>query len=598
MAQHWDPSTKPVYEAAESFRNHCLSRDGSLLFGDASIWSLANLQTMRRVFNEAPDARNDRGFLEKYEQQVSGSGQPVIRLAAELLAVYFLFPSNVGGERKRAVIEQVLGWGQDTLPADHVLIRAFSNGIGSGGQGYNTRRPFEIGFLVEMVLQWKQREADARDADLADPWRFQRFIDDIEDADGRQIRHMLLHLLFPAHFERIASRSHKAHVVKSFHGLIPAGTEEQQDRQLFAIREALGKLLPSQEHLDFYEPPLAAAWYDASESTDLASFDLIQFKKQIILYGPPGTSKTHRAERLAERILRAAALDRWGAAQYFRRQEEIDRLVGSNVHSLQLHPAYGYEDFICGLEVRTDGSTGHRLGYLPRLIEQIDREPAETRLPHVLILDEINRTDLSRMLGEAFSLLEKRGVRRDLTGRGENDQPLTLRIPPDLFVIGTMNLIDQSIEQIDFALRRRFLWIDCPFDRDTLLEATEQRWRAGPDIVEWDRVRADFTRLADAAQALNEAIRGSAHLGPQYEIGHAYFFDVIDFLRQDLGERSRARRTFLWSRHGPRQPIEALWNLSIQPLLREYLSGLDTPTRDAELKRLQGIFFATPDLPA
>jgi 5-methylcytosine-specific restriction enzyme B len=57
----------------------------------------------------------------------------------------------------------------------------------------------------------------------------------------------------------------------------------------------------------------------------------------------------------------------------------------------------------------------------------------------------------------------------DLPGGGKDVAPLQLKIPTELYIIGTMNLIDQSIEQIDFALRRRFLWVLCPFDRAALL---------------------------------------------------------------------------------------------------------------------------------
>ena len=95
----------------------------------------------------------------------------------------------------------------------------------------------------------------------------------------------------------------------------------------------------------------------------------------------------------------------------------------------------------------------------------------------VLILDEMNRTDLSRMLGECFSLLEDRNQTIELPARNGDGASMKLRIPDDLYVIGTMNLIDQSIEQIDFALRRRFLWLLCPFDAEALVGAAEFKWQ-------------------------------------------------------------------------------------------------------------------------
>lgn len=229
------------------------------------------------------------------------------------------------------------------------------------------------------------------------------------------------------------------------------------------------------------------------------------------------------------------------------------------------------------------------------MIKEIDREDAGSRLPQILILDEINRTDLSRMLGECFSLLEDRNQVIELPGRDGGGKGMTLRIPDDLYVIGTMNLIDQSIEQVDFALRRRFLWILCPFDRDALLAAIESLWgRAGVNL-EWDRVEPEFTRLADAAAALNHEIKTSPLLGPQYEVGHTYLLDVVAFLKDDLGSRPRNRKSFLWSRDGARRPVEQVWQLSLHPLLQEYLSGLEASAREAELARLKATFLSPPE---
>ena len=109
------------------------------------------------------------------------------------------------------------------------------------------------------------------------------------------------------------------------------------------------------------------------------------------------------------------------------------------------------------------------------MIDDIEKTPRSDRLPHVLILDEMNRTDLSRLLGECFSLLEDRNEPVHLPGIGQDGSAMQLRIPDDLFVIGTMNLIDQSIEQIDFALRRRFLWLLCPFDAEALVGAAKAK---------------------------------------------------------------------------------------------------------------------------
>ena len=518
--------TTAAYKAAEEFRDRCLLADRSLLFGDAPVWTAANLDRLRQQFVEGMD-ESKSSFAEKLREQLKDEEQAVKRLAAEVVAVYFLFPSNVTAYRKRQLVGELLGWGGDALPDDHVVSRAFAGGIGSGGQGFNTRRYHELSFLVRFAVAWKELDAAQAGQRLQDPWRFMEFLDDVEDADGRQVRHMLLHLLFPGQFERIASRDHKWRVAQAFSGLLdqpPEGT----DRRLFAIRQKLEGLLTGQ-HLDFYWPPLAEAWYDSA-----GDIEVIHHKKQVVLYGPPGTSKTHRALRLAERIVRSAALQRWGGARYFQQQAQVAQAVGDNVHVVQLHPAFSYEDFVRGMHL-SGGKTEYRPGVLLQVLERMNAEPADERLPHVLILDEMNRTDLSRMLGECFSLLENRDREVRLPGVGGGGRGMTLSLPPDLYVVGTMNLIDQSVEQIDFALRRRFLWIECPFDAEVLLQVVQERWSSDPAPRHgWDRVEGDFRLLASAASALNRAVRESELLGPQYEVGHTYFFDVVRFLRQEL----------------------------------------------------------------
>jgi hypothetical protein len=293
------------------------------------------------------------------------------------------------------------------------------------------------------------------------------------------------HLVSLAFDHGIGSGNHKRRVIAAFTGLVQ-DEHEDADCQLLAIRQGLEALMPGKT-LDFYWSPLEAAWYDSSEGglADGAALEIIQHKKQVVLYGPPGTGKTYRAKRLAERIIRSSALVTMGPARYFQSQSAIDDALKSNIHRLQLHPAYSYEDFVRGLHISANGATEYRPGYLLRLIDALNQEPRESRLPHVLILDEMNRTDLSRMLGECFSLLEDRNQTIELPAH--NGEGAT-------FVIGTMNLIDQSVEQIDFALRRCFLWMLCPFDAEALMGAAKSRWaelKSGLDCGRgWKRISA------------------------------------------------------------------------------------------------------------
>jgi len=587
--------TTKIYQAADDFRERCLLQDGSLIFDGANVWRSDILDRIHKAFVGNPD-EGDRSFIEKFKDQIGTAGDEVIRLAAELLCVYFLFPSNVGGTRKRQLVNEILSWAGDNLPENHLVSSAFSTGIGSGGQGYNTRRYAEVAFLIEFARRWKSISPDKQQAAAFDPWQFQAVIDDIEDADSKQLRHMLLHLLFPDRFERIASRNHKRMVISAFSQLV-VGEILNEERQILTIRSELEKLLPNQE-LDFYYPPLVEAWYEEGEGVSVegaqiedAPLEIIQHKKQIVLYGPPGTGKTYRAKRLAERIIRSAALEIMGPSEYFRSQSKIDEAIKDNVHRLQLHPAYSYEDFIRALHISNNGGTEYRTGYLPRLIEDIERLPCDSRLPHVLILDEMNRTDLSRMLGECFSLLEDRNQTIELPARNGDGAALNLRIPDDLFVIGTMNLIDQSIEQIDFALRRRFLWLQCRFSSEALVSIAKSKWNELQLGVDWDRVENDFRKLAMATANLNKEIHNSQLLGSQYEIGHTYLLDVVYFLRKFLGLRPTRKHNYLWNTKGEAlEPVSRVWNLSLRPLLEQYLAGLEDDARNIELERLSSIF--------
>lgn len=122
---------------------------------------------------------------------------------------------------------------------------------------------------------------------------------------------------------------------------------------------------------------------------------------------------------------------------------------------------------------------------------------------------------------------------------------MKLRIPGVLVVIRTMNMIDQSIEQIDFAMRRRFLWLLCPFDAEALVGAAEAKWRELKSGLDWDRIAPDLRKLAAAAAALNREIHDRPLLGAQYEIGHTYLLYVVLFLRNFLDPRPTRKQNYL-----------------------------------------------------
>lgn len=237
MARYTEHDTSKIYRVADAFRANCLLRDGSLLFDGASVWRPDTLDRIHKEFVATPD-EGDRSFIVKFKDQIGQAGQEVVRLAAEILCVYFLFPSNVGGPRKRQVVNEVLGWTGDSLPESHLVSGAFSNGIGSGGQGYNTRRPFEIAFLIDFVIAWKKLPSDRQAKVPADPWLFQEFIDSIEEAESKQLRHMLLYLHAGGQVQGVVDAKYK-----SLHPSASAPKGPQRE-DLYQMAAYLGRFIP------------------------------------------------------------------------------------------------------------------------------------------------------------------------------------------------------------------------------------------------------------------------------------------------------------------------------------------------------------------
>ncbi|KXP08707.1 AAA family ATPase [Tsukamurella pseudospumae] len=599
MARYIGLDRNQIDAAVALWKQRCLLDDGSLLFPDShrQPWALPVVEELDRRFNGnllEGDAAGGR-FATKWAEQMSGASEDCRLLGAEVLLVHFLFAASVSEPTKVSSIQQSLDGSGIELPVDGVAIQALSQSIGHPGIGFNTRRDVQVGYLIDFALRFKRLPAGRRAELLDDPWALRDFADDTEHSI-REMRHILLHLLRPAEFERTSSGTHKKEIAAAFAGLLGADGPVDVDEQLLAIRREVERLQGT-DKIDFYRGELRGVWSaTGGDSEGVGDLEAVRWKKQIVLYGPPGTSKTWQARQLAETVIRRAALDSWGPETYFKNAAAVDAAVRDNVFWLQLHPGYGYEQFIRGLRLEGD-VTRYRPGFLPWVVDQLESRAAASdlpRLPGVLVLDEINRTNLSEMLGEAFSLLEagQRGAKRELPGFDHDQDPDVLVIPEDLYVIGTMNEIDQSVETLDFALRRRFLWRECPFEADTLLAIVEHRW---PEQVAArfpiEDAMPQLERLADRAQALNDAIAASPELGRQFQIGHTYFADITFFIGQWVkGRKAKpANGTYLWTANGNPQPtLRDLWNRSLEPLIEQYLAGSDV--RDDELKRFERIF--------
>jgi 5-methylcytosine-specific restriction protein B len=597
MARHSESDTTAIFELADKWRIDCLVGEKSLLWSGEDIWTAANLKDFKKHFTDRPD-QSQRTFLEKFEEQLEPASVNVTKLACELMFIYFLFPSTVSGETKRRTIYHIASWKNVNIEEEGAkLLAHLDKGIGGPGPAYNFRRPFEISYLANVALRLSSEAPDVREAVLTDHVRLRAILNEVEADAGatRHSRDILLHLLFPDKYERIASRPHKRLIAEVFEEIIEDTVPEDLDDKLLAIRKKLEQLLPGQK-LDFYWSPLKECWYVSGEEDHLNPLQGLSIKRQVVFYGPPGTGKTFEAQALADRLIRQALLRALGPKNFFEDVTGVNQQVKTRIRRIQFHPGYSYEDLIRGLQLIEGGKTEYSDGVLLRVIDEIQKDPPEQKeVPFVLILDEMNRADLSKVLGECFSLLEDREAVVQLAG--QDKEPREISVPPKLHIIGTMNLIDQSLEQIDFALRRRFLWYLRGFNREQFIQVSQHRWeklrREKRLKKDWDKFAPEFDRLADHAEMINSEIDKHPSLGSQYQIGHTYFCDVVYFVEKDLAQQP-GRRSILYSPkgNGRSETVGVLWKYSLKPLLEQYLSGVDTADRQLFLDTAEKILMS------
>lgn len=395
------------------------------------------------------------------------------------------------------------------------------------------------------------------------------------------------------------------------------------DKQLYRIRLALKSLnhndkegtLLYQELNPFWHSTILPFWDDTTEKLDneqLSDKTLLEYKKAMILYGPPGTSKSYQARKMAEGMI--AEVLRKNSANISEAISSLQNTLDSHIHVLQMHPNYTYDDFIIGKSI-DNGKIVVKPGKMLQIIKGID---TEDKIPHFVILDEINRVDISRVFGELFTAMETsyrdKGVELSvnitdipeeesggLKAKGlinDNDGKLYLKVPENMYFIGTMNMIDFSLEQVDFALRRRFLWRLSTYDADRLdeiiSEKVEKEITRMQEKVEdqtdkslneelnktIDVLRNSPDDFSKTCTDLNNEIKWENSLGKSYLIGHAFFSEIVDIVKQVKD----------W-----RKAKNILWQVSILPTLEAYCGTMDANMQETFLTRCKDAFMPKDD---
>lgn len=251
-------------------------------------------------------------------------------------------------------------------------------------------------------------------------------------------------------------------------------------------------------------------------------------KRNLILKGAPGTGKTFAARRLA-----------WAM---------MGEKDGSRIQMVQFHQNTTYDDIVYGW--RPDGAGGFKPepGIFTRFCGRAAKDPGRK---HFFIIDEINRANISKVLGELLMLIEKdhRGDVITLSITGED-----FFVPENVYIIGMMNTADRGIALIDYALRRRFAFFEMEPALDNPVFRAEVEGRGGERLM----------ALVDAVSALNEEIAGDPSLDSGFRIGHSYFLDTA----------------------GDDDPASSIIRFELAPLLEEY--WFDDPKKaEAEIRRLE-----------
>jgi hypothetical protein len=246
------------------------------------------------------------------------------------------------------------------------------------------------------------------------------------------------------------------------------------------------------------------------------------------------------------------------------KKQMIETHIKNHLAFVQFHPSYDYTDFVEGLRpVKKGDNLGFELknGIFKDFCKKAKNDPNNN---YVFIIDEINRAEISKVFGELFFALDPgyRGEKGRVKTQYANVQTEAtyftdlendyFYVPENVYIIGTMNDIDRSVEMFDFAMRRRFVWLE--------VTAEERKSMWDDEIPIWK------AEAAIKMKALNDTIDKTEGLNSSFHIGPAYFLKLKNYDGK----------------------FDQLWTNHIKVLLKEYLRGM--PDAKTNLDNLENAY--------